>query len=134
MLHGRANLRHLPPGLSDALTTLLSSNLQGSGQQEAQERATNAVDAALQARRDRILLSQAAISPPQWIVIIVLDALILITIAMVHVRRHTTTAINMLIFSTAVAACLVLLLINDRPFTAGGITVQQTVLHEVSPQ
>jgi hypothetical protein len=40
----------------------------------------------------------------------------------------------MLIFSTAVAGCMVLLLINDRPFTAGGITVQPTALHEVSPQ
>ena len=134
MLHGRANLHRLPPGLSDALTTLLSFNPQGPGQQEAQKRATNAVDAALQARRDRILLSEAAISPPQWIVIIVLDALILVTIAMVHVRRHTTTAVNMLIFSTAVAARMVLLLVNDRPFTAGGITVQPTALHEVSPQ
>jgi hypothetical protein len=87
----RANLRQLPPGLSDALTALLSFNPQGSGQREAQRRATNAVEAALQARRDRILLSEAAISPPQWIVIIVLDALILVTIAMVQVRRHITT-------------------------------------------
>jgi hypothetical protein len=134
MLHGRANLRRLPPGLSDAQTTLLSFAPQGAGQRLAQERATNAVETALQARRDRILLSEAAISPPQWVVIIVLDALILVTIAMVHVRRHTTTAINMLIFSTAVAACMVLLMINDRPFNAGGITVLPTALHEVGPE
>jgi hypothetical protein len=134
MLYGRANLRRLPPGLSDAQTTLLSFAPQGPGQELAQRRATNAVEAALQARRDRILLSEAAISPPQWVVIIVLDALILVTIAMVHVRRHTTTAINMLIFSTAVAACMVLLMINDRPFNAGGITVLPTALHEVGPE
>jgi hypothetical protein len=134
MLYGGANLRRLPPGLSDALTTLLSFAPQGSGQRLAQERATNAVESALQARRDRILLSEAAISPAQWVVIIVLDGLILVTIAMVHVRRHTTTAINMLIFSTAVAACMVLLMINDRPFNAGGITVLPTALHEVGPQ
>ena len=76
-------------------------------------------------------MSEAAISPPQWIAIILLDALILLTIAMLHVGRHATTAINLFIFSTAVAACLVILMINDRPFNSGGIVVQQGPLHQV---
>jgi hypothetical protein len=40
----------------------------------------------------------------------------------------------MLIFSTAAAACMVLLFTYDRPSTAGDITVQPTALHEVCPQ
>jgi hypothetical protein len=52
-----------------------------------------------------------AISPPQRIVIIILDALILLTIGTVHAGRHTSAAVNMAIFSTAVAASIVLLMI-----------------------
>jgi hypothetical protein len=134
MFAGRADLRQLPRGLPEALTTVLTFEPQRFGQQIAQQHAAGAIEQALQARRNRILLSQAAISPAQWFVIILLDALILLTIAMLHVGRHATTAINLFIFSTAVAACLVLLMINDRPFTSGGITVTPAVLEQIRPQ
>ena len=48
----------------------------------------------------------------------------LLTIAMVHIDRPATVAVNLLVLSTAVAACHVLLMVNDRPFAASGITVQ----------
>jgi hypothetical protein len=57
--------------------------------------------------------------------------LILLTIAMVHVERPATVAVNLFILSTAVAACLVLLMVNDRPFGTGGITVQPEALREL---
>jgi hypothetical protein len=88
----------------------------------------------LQARRKRILLSEAVISLPQWMVIIVLDALVLFTIGTVHASRYTTAVVNMAIFSTAVASCVVLLMINDRPFNSGGIAIQPTPLHELGSQ
>jgi hypothetical protein len=37
----------------------------------------------------------------------------------------------MFVFSTAVAACLVLLMINDRPFSPGGFVVQPASLRQV---
>jgi hypothetical protein len=131
MLQGHASLRRLPEGLPDALKTLLTFVPQQPGQGVAQEHAVRAIEGALQARRDRIVLSEAAIAPVQWLVIVLLDALILLTIAMLHVGRHITTAINLFIFSTAVAACIVLLMINDRPFTSGGITVRPIPLQEI---
>lgn len=134
MLKGQSNIRRLPPGLPEALTALLSYDPQRAGQQTAQREIAVAIQRALQARRNRILLSEAAISPPQWIVILVLDALILLTIAMLHVGRHAATAINLFIFSTAIAACLVILMINDRPFNSGGVMIERTPLNEVSPQ
>jgi hypothetical protein len=133
MLRGQEGIRQTPQGLPDALMILLSFVPQQSGQQLAQSRAVAAIEQVLQARRNRILLSEASISPAQWIVIIVLDALILLTIGTVHAGRYTAAA-NMVIFSTAVASCIVLLMINDRPFNAGGIAVQPTALHEVSLQ
>ncbi len=131
MLQGRASLRNLPEGLPEALKALLTFVPQQPGQRVAQDHAARAVESALHARRDRIVLSQAAIAPAQWAVIFVLDTLLLLTIAMLHFGRHVTTAINLFILSTAVAACVVLLMINDRPFSAGGVTVLPTSLREV---
>lgn len=131
MLQGHASLRALPEGLPDALTTVLAFVPRQPGEKVAQDHAARAIERALQARRNRIVLSQSAISPAQWSVIFVLDALILLTIAMVHVGRHVTTIVNLFVFSTAVASCVVLLMINDRPFTSGGITVHPTSLLEV---
>jgi hypothetical protein len=42
-------------------------------------------------------------------------------------------AITMFIFSTAVAVCLVLLMVYDRPFGAGGFVIQPTVLRDIMP-
>ena len=118
--------------MPEALKTVLTFVPQQPGQNVAQDHAASAIERALQARRNRIVLSQSAISPAQWAVIFILDALILLTIAMIHVGRHVTTVVNLLVFSTAVATCVVLLMINDRPFTAGGITVLPTPLQEVN--
>jgi Protein of unknown function (DUF4239) len=134
MLRGQGDLQRIPPGAPDALRTLLSFVPQQTGQQLAQTRAVAAIEQVLQARRNRILLSEATISPPQWIVIIVLDALILLTIGTVHASRYTAAAVNMAIFSTAVASCVVLLMINDRPFNKGGIVIQPTALHELGQE
>ena len=101
------------------------------GQRVAQERAVIAVEQALEARRHRIVLSRATIAPVQWLVIFLLDVLILLTIAFVHLNRRATAVVNLIIFSTAVACCLVLLMAHDRPFAAGGITIQPDALRDV---
>lgn len=132
MAQGRASLRRTPPGLTDGMTALLSFVPASPGQQVAQERAVIAVEQALEARRHRIVLSQATIAPIQWVVIFVLDALILLTIAFVHINRRATAVVNLIAFSTAVACCLVLLMVHDRPFAAGGITIQPDALRNVS--
>jgi hypothetical protein len=134
MLHGEEGLHQTPQGLPEALTILLSFVPQQPGQQVAQSHAVAAIEQVLQARRKRILLSEAVISLPQWMVIFVLDALVLFTIGTVHGGKSATAAVNMAIFSTAVASCVVLLMINDRPFNSGGIVVQPTALHELGSQ
>jgi len=134
MLRGQEGVRQTPTGLPEALTILFSFVPQQPGQQLAQSHAVVAIEQVLQARRKRILLSEAVISLPQWMVIFVLDALVLFTIGTVHGGKSTTAAVNMALFSTAVASCVVLLMINDRPFNSGGIVVQPTALHELGFQ
>jgi hypothetical protein len=132
MAANRANLRR--PGLTDVMATLLSFVPTTPGQQLAQQHAVGAIEQALEARRNRILLSKASISPLQWAVIIVLFVMILLTTAMVHLDKRLTMALNLFIISTAIAASLVVLMVNDRPFTSGGITLEPQALREISPE
>lgn len=132
MAKNGASWQQSPPGLTDAMRSLLAFVPRGPGEQVAQQGAIAAVERAVEARRGRIVLSRAVIAPIEWIVIVVLAALALLTIAMVHIDRRVTAAINLAVFATAVAACLVLLMVNDRPFAAGGVTLDPGVLREIA--
>jgi len=114
----------MPQDLAGALKLLTEFEPATLGDQEAQRRAINAIDTAIDARQTRILLSQSSIAPLQWIVVIVLTVLTLFSIAAVHIERPVTMAINLFIFTTAIAACLFLLIANDRPFGVGGYSVE----------
>jgi hypothetical protein len=133
MASGRANLQSIAVGLAEAMTALLSFRPVQSNQQLAQQRALVAIEQALEARRNRVLLSQAEIAPIQWTVILSLATLILITIALVHIDRPLAMGVTLFIFSTAIAICLILLFAYDRPFGAGGFIVPPTVLRAVVP-
>jgi len=131
MAAGRANVQLLPPGLAAGLSALLSFVPTTSGQRIAQQRTVVAIEEMLDARRNRIILSNTAIALIQWQVIAILGALIMVTVAMVHIDRIATVGINLFIIATAIAACLVLLMVHDRPFTAGGSTVQPDAFREI---
>jgi hypothetical protein len=118
-------------GLGEAMREVLSFAPTQTNQRLAQERALVAVEDALKARRNRIRLSHADIGPLQWIVIILLAMLILATIALVHIGNRLAMGVSLLIFSTAIAACLAVLMIYDRPFGAGGFTVTPAALRAV---
>jgi hypothetical protein len=132
MTADRANLKQSPAGLPDGIQAVVSFAAATRGQEFAQQQLLIAFEKALDARRNRILLSQGVISPIQWDVIIVLDLLMLVVIGMVHVDQRRTAAINMFILATAISSCLVLLLVHDRPFAAGGFTLEPIVLRDVS--
>lgn len=130
---GRASLRDAPAGLTEAMDTVLSFVPTTPGQRIAQERATGAIEQVLETRRQRILLSRAIIAPVQWLVVVVIAVLLLIVTAIVHLDRPRTVAVNLFLLSTALAACLVLLTVNDRPFASGGLTIQPDILLEAGP-
>jgi Protein of unknown function (DUF4239) len=85
-----------------------------------------------EARRNRIRLSQIQIAPIQWAVIVVLTMLILVTTALIHIDNRPAMAATLFIFSTAVAVCLVLLIVYDRPFAVGGVTMEPTTFREIA--
>jgi hypothetical protein len=133
MARQQASLQSIAVGLAEALTAVLSFVPAQTNQQVAQERAVVAIERALEARRNRVRLSQAEIAPLQWGVISVLAILILMTLAVVHIDNRLAMAFTMSVFSTAVAVCLVLLMVYDRPFDAGGFAIEPTALRDVMP-
>jgi hypothetical protein len=124
MLGGSAQMRTSVPGLTDAASALLSFVPENPGQQIVQQRTLIAIEQALDARRNRILQSGASVLPMQWIVILVLATLMLVTVAIVHIERPPAMAVNLFILSTAIAVLLMLLLVSDRPFSTGGFNIQ----------
>jgi hypothetical protein len=133
MTTGGETLRRLPRELMRGTTDLLALNATLPGQRLAQERALSAIEKALDARRQRILLSQVSAGPIKWLVIVILAALIQLTIAMLHVDSGAAKLITMLLFGTAVAASMLLIMAYDQPFSSGGVRVLPSALEDVMP-
>jgi amino acid transporter len=125
-----ANLRSIPVGLTEAMSALMAFVPAQASEQLAQQRVLSALQQALESRRNRIQISQLEIAPIQWGVIVVLTILILATIALIHIDNRPALWVTMTIFSTAVAVCLTLLMVYDRPYASGGVTMQPTLFLE----
>jgi hypothetical protein len=133
MAEERATLRSNPPPLEAAMDALLSFSPSETNEKLGQSHALSAIEDALKYRRYRVWLSQAEIEPIQWIVILLLSAVIMITIATIHIEKKWAMAASLFVFSTAVAICLVLLLDYDRPFGHGGFAITPTQYVEAMP-
>jgi hypothetical protein len=60
-------------------------------------------------------------------------ALIMVTIAAIHVEKKWAMAISLFAFSSAIAICLVLLLDYDHPFGHGDFSIMPTQYIEAMP-
>ncbi len=129
------SLKDAPSALHAALGELLSINLNDDGQRLARARAVAAIEDALDARRQRILLSQDTLGGIKASVLFLLTGLVMVTIALVHIekRRRGVQILSVAIFATAAAACMLAILVYDRPFGGGGISLSPERLIEVRP-
>jgi hypothetical protein len=107
-------------GLGKILTMLLTRRQDGINRLAVDEHIVQALERALDARRQRILMSYTAVSGIKWFVFMVLAGLIELTIAMVHVDERGTQVITMLIFATAVAVSALLIMAYDRRSAGAG--------------
>jgi hypothetical protein len=123
MGEGRADLKLRATHLEAAMKALLAFSPSEANQKLAQSRALAAVEDAFENRRYRIAISRTQIDPIQWIVVLLLSATVLITIASVHIHERWAMAVGLFAFSTSVAICLVLLMEYDRPFVPGGFVI-----------
>ena len=128
-----ATLTIIPPRLAEGLKLVLALDPHGDGQSAAQRELVESLETALDARRQRIILSESSINWVKWAVLLVQAALTLLTIAMIHSDNRTTNRIILGIFATGIAAAIVLIAAHSRPFS-GQLAVSPAVLLQVMPE
>ena len=127
----QATLTMAPP-LVEALRVALALKPASEGQITAQRELVASLETALEARRQRIIISQAGVNWVKWTGLLVQAACTLIAVAMVHSDNRYSTAIALWLFATGIAICLLLIASHNRPFT-GEISVRPDALRQVMP-
>src|SRR5499426_3000752 len=116
MAHHSATLRVVPASLGEALRTALALSPRGEGQISAQREIVGALEVALDARRQRIILSRSRVNGVKWSCLYLQAICTLIAIAIVHVESRSAAALAMGLFATGVAVSILLIASHDRPF------------------
>jgi hypothetical protein len=128
-----ATLTIIPPRLAESLELVLALDPGGDGQSAAQRELVQSLEIALDARRQRIILSESSINWVKWAVLLVQAGLTLLTIAMIHSDNPTANRIILAIFATGVGVAIVLIASHSRPFT-GQLAVSPAMLLQVVPE
>lgn len=133
MARRNATLTIALPRLAEALRLALSLTPEREGQVVAQREMAVALQSALDARRQRIILSRSSINWVKWTVLLVQAGLTLLTIAMIHSENPSANRIIMSIFATGVGVAVLLIAAHSRPFT-GEVSVRPAILLQVMPE
>ncbi|HET9937019.1 MAG TPA: DUF4239 domain-containing protein [Methyloceanibacter sp.] len=131
MAHRRATLSTLRANaLIEALQDVLSLKPVDDSQRTAQPEIMKALETAMDARRQRIVVSQSSVGTVKWAGIVLQALCTLVAIAMVHSDNRLACAIAMTLFATGIALSLLLIAAYSRPFT-GEISVKPDLLRQV---
>lgn len=130
MAHKQVDLTALPSHLIEALKTTVSIVPTDEGQLTVQREIVSSLETALDARRQRIIVSQSSVSSVKWVGLLLQALCTLIAIAMVHSDNRLTAAIALGLFSTGVAISIVLIASYSGPLT-GEISVGPELLQQV---
>jgi hypothetical protein len=133
MAHRTATLRAIPGVLAEALQATLALTPVSEGQKTAQREIATALETALDARRQRIVISQSQVNLLKWSCLFMQAVCALVAIAMVHSDSRLAAIIALGIFATGVAASMLLILAHDRPFI-GEISIRPDALLQVMPE
>jgi hypothetical protein len=128
-----ATLTTVPAPLAEALQLTLSLAPATPGQVIAQRQIVGALEDALDARRQRIIVSEATVNWVKWCSVLLQAVCALLAIAIVHSDNRRAAAISMGIFATGVAASIVLIASHSGPFS-GEISVAFDLLLQVEPK
>jgi hypothetical protein len=132
MVKQSATLKVASPALAEALESALSLLPKTEGQIVAQREIVTALENALDARRQRIILSHSSVNWIKWTCLFAQAICILIAIAIVHSENRIGAGIALGIFATGVSVSVLLIASQDRPFT-GEIAVKPDLLLQVRP-
>jgi hypothetical protein len=133
MAHETATLEIAPRNLVEALQLALALTPTSPGQAIAQRETTVALESALDARRQRILISYSSVSLLKWACLVIQAICVLIAIALSHGDKRAAALVAMGLFATGAAACFLLIGAYDRPFV-GDFAVPPSPLLQVMPE
>jgi len=132
MAHEHLTLAPLSTHLVEALQLTISLKPQDESQRTAQREIVSALRTALNARRQRIIISQSEVGPVKWAAILLMGLCTLIAIAVVHSDNRLACAMAVTLFATGIALSSLLIAAYSRPFT-GEISVKPELLQQVIP-
>ena len=101
MAESVATLSIIPPSLNEALRTTLALAPTNPGQEIAQREIARWLEDALEARRQRILVSHSEVNATKWACLILQAVCALLAIAVVHGDNRLASAIALGTFATA---------------------------------
>jgi hypothetical protein len=133
MAHRTATLNIIPSYLADALQLTLALTPSSEGQRVAQQEMAMALESALDARRQRILISQSQVGTVKWLCLFVQAISILLAVALVHSDNRLAAIIMLTVFATGAGSCVLLILAYDRPFI-GQLAISPNPLLQVMPE
>ncbi len=130
MTQRRATLATLPTALIEALHVTLGLKPADDSQRAVQLEMVKELHTALDARRQRIVISESALGTVKWVGILLQGLCTLVAFAIVHSDNRVTCAIALTLFASGIALSLLLIAAYSRPFT-GEISVRPDLLKQV---
>ena len=127
-----ATLATISQSLAKAQDLTLRFAPQTPGQTEAQKEIGTLIGQALDARRQRIIISDSRVNAVKWFALLGLSLVMLIAIACVHSANRSGALLAMTLFGVAAAVVFTMLVAEDEPFT-GHLGESPQLLQEVSP-
>jgi hypothetical protein len=132
MADQHATLSLAPGALIEALQLTFALTPANDGQRTAQRELATVLEHALEARRNRIIISQSSVNTIKWGGLLLQALCTLIAIAMVHSDNRTACAIALALFATGIALSVLMIAAYNRPFE-GDISVGPELLKQVIP-
>ena len=132
MAQQRMTLATLPAALIEALHETLALKPADDSQRAAQPEMVKELHTALDARRQRIVISESALGTVKWVAILLQGLCTLVAIAMVHSDNRLARAIALTLFATGIALSVLLIAAYSRPFASvGPELLKQVIASEV---
>jgi len=132
MAQQRMTLAALPSALIAALHETISLKPEDDRQRAAQTEMVKELHTALDARRQRIVISESALGVVKWVGILLQGLCTLVAIAVVHSDNRLARALTLTLFATGIAMSVLLIAAYSRPFTSiGPDLLKQVIASEV---
>ena len=133
MARRKVSLTMIPESLARAVQVAVATPVESAGQVAAQREIIGALDNALDARRQRVLISESQMNLVKWTTLIVMGVLFLVMVAIVHCDNQLALRLALGSFATAIGVSILLITAHDRPFT-GTNPVRPSPLLQVLPE